>query len=63
MLLYMPSLMVLAVSVFITVELSPGWEVTLWGTEFNFILEGVALCATLLLLLYAMVIHESCHNA
>ena len=63
MLLYMPSLMVLAVSVFITVELSPGWEMALWGTEFNFILEGVALCATLLLLLYAMVIHESCHNA
>ena len=50
-------------SVFVTVELSPGWDVAPWGTELHFILEGMALCATLLLLLYAKVIHESCHNA
>ena len=49
--------------VFFSVELSPVWDVAHWGSELYFILEGMALCAKLLLLLYARVIHESCYNA
>ena len=48
---------------FFSVELSSVWDVAHWGSELYFILDGMALCAMLFLLLYAMVIHESCYNA